>query len=77
MNLVHGANFDLDVYIKKGPQVPDRIGNYDYKDSGSDYNITIEGNVEQAATLYTVGVFGFRGANVGFDIIVTSGSMLF
>lgn len=74
LNLVHGPTFDLDVYIRKGSQVPDRVGNYDYKDSGSESNITIEGNVEQSATLYTVGVFGFRGTTVGFDIIAKSGN---
>lgn len=38
-------------------------------------NLTIVGNVLPAATLYTAGVFCFRGVSVPFTISVTSGSM--
>lgn len=37
VNVVHSQDYDLDLYIRKGSQVPDRFNNYDYKDSGLEY----------------------------------------
>jgi hypothetical protein len=37
VTVVHDDEYDLDLYIRKGAQVPDRFNNYDYKDSGMEY----------------------------------------
>jgi hypothetical protein len=37
VNVVHNQDYDLDLYIRQGSQVPDRFTNYDYKDSGLKY----------------------------------------
>lgn len=71
LNVLHGSKYDLDVYVRKGNEVPNRVDKFDYSATGFEPNITIQGLAEASPTHYIAGVYGIRGETVPFSIKVT------
>jgi len=71
LTVSHSSRHDLDVYVRKGGELPNRFDGYDYKDTTSQSNIKIDGSALPQETVYVVGVYGFKGLEVAYVIKVT------
>jgi hypothetical protein len=61
-------NHDIDVYVRKGGALPDRI-QFDYFDINVKNTIVIDGMSEPVDTIYIAGIYGFTGTETLFTIL--------